>query len=141
MWLQRGENMSGLKGKFGIDLYGLTESQAQKYIGNTGVEKAFLSCGNSKGTGFGGEILYNIYCPRGTKGLYVEPFSHYGHGVNGKLGMNESFGLKWDGKTMQSCFGSEAEILLQRGTNFKITKITKKGSTWYIDVDVIGQSY
>lgn len=129
IWLQRGEGMSGLIGKFGINLSGMTESEAQQYIGKEGLEKAFLSCGDSKGTGFGGEVVYNIYCPKGTKGAYAEPFSAFGSGD----------GLNWDGVTKQYSFGHEAEVILQRGSKMKITKITKKGFTWYIDVDIVGQ--
>lgn len=141
-WLQRGESMGGLRGKFGFDLTGLSEKEAQKFVGEVGTEKAFLSCGNSKGSGFSGEVIYNLYCPKGTRGLYVEPFSYYGHGVNAKsYGMNGSDGLLWDGKTMQSSFGSEAEVILQRGSKFKVKKITRSGSTWFIDIDVVGQAY
>lgn len=40
----------------------------------------------------------------------------------------------------QQTFGSESEMLLQRGTTFKITKIEKSNGTWYIDLDVVAQN-
>lgn len=129
MWLQRGEGYSGFSGKFGVDLSGMTVKEAQSLIGKIGEEKAFLSCADAKGSGFSGNIIYNIYCPRGTKGLYAEPFSAYGNGS----------GISWDGVQTQASFGYEAEVLLQRGTKFRIAKITKQGSQWYVDLDVIGQ--
>lgn len=140
-WLQRGESFGGFQGKFGIDLYDISEKEAQKYVGKVGVEDAFLSCGSNKGAGFSGQIIYNIYCPKGTRGLYVEPYSYYGYGVNGKSGMNFENSLKWNGIAKQKEFSSEAEAILQRGTQLKITKITRHAGTWYIDVDVVGQSY
>ena len=129
MWLQRGEGYAGFTGKFGVDLSDMTVSEAQSLIGKVGEEKAFLSCADAKGSGFSGNIIYNIYCPKGTKGLYAEPFSAYGNGS----------GMSWDGVYVQSSFGYEAEVLLQRGTKFRIAKITKQGSQWYVDLDVIGQ--
>lgn len=129
MWLQRGEGYAGFTGKFGVDLSGMTVKEAQSLIGKIGEEKAFLSCADAKGSGFSGSIIYNIYCPKGTKGLYAEPFSAYGNGS----------GMSWDGVQSQSSFGYEAEVLLQRGTKFRIAKITKQGSQWYVDLDVIGQ--
>jgi hypothetical protein len=58
----------------------------------------FVSCGSAKGQGFSGYIL-NIYCPKGTKMMYAEPFSHYGDGAK----------LNWNGISKQSSFGYEDE--------------------------------
>lgn len=132
IWLQRGDrDVSTIFHRFGIDISGMTEKQAQKaLLGKEGIEKAFLSCGSSKGKGFSGEVITNMYVPKGTKGAYVEPISHYGNG--------NSYD-NWDGLTRQSSVSGENETLLQRGTKFRVTKVEKKGSQWYIDVDVIGQ--
>jgi hypothetical protein len=59
--------------------------------------------------------------------IYAEPFSHYGRG--GKL--------NWNGITSQSDFGSEFEVILQRGYSYKITKVQKSGYRTYIDIDVL----
>ena len=132
LWLQRGDKSLGaIKGRFGIDISGMNVAEARKaLIGKEGIEKAFVSCGSSKGKGFSGSVITNIFVPKGTKVLYVEPVSHFGNGS-----MHE----KWDGVTKQSSVSSENETLLQRGTKFKITKVERKGNQWYIDVDVIGQ--
>ena len=103
-----------------------------------------MSTGATKGAGFSGSrVILNIYCPRGTQALYCEPFSHYGHGVHGKRGQNYGDGRNWDGVQKQSIYGDEFEILLQRGTEFKITKAeyNSKSNRWYIDLDIISQSY
>ena len=69
----------------------------------------------------------------------MEPFSYFGHGVNGGKGMNCSNGLKWDGITTQKEFGDESEYLLQRGTKFRVTKVERGAGRWFIDLEVVGQ--
>ena len=89
----------------------LDERGFNALVGKTLTDMGFMSCGAAKGTGFGGNIL-NIYCPRGTKMLYI------------------------DGR---SAYASENEMLIQRNTRFRVTKVEKKGSRYYIDIEVIGQ--
>ena len=131
MWVQRGVDSIGLSGVFGYSIYGKSLSQVTKdLVGKTGTEPAFSSCGVAKNTGFGSRpIIYNIYCPRGTKMMYLEPFSHYGSGAKSS----------WNGISKQSEIGSEAEMLLQRGTQFRVTKVDKSKGKWYIDVEIIAQ--
>ena len=135
VWMQHGEDMSAFIGKFGVDLRGLTSSQLKGLIGKVGTNAPFTSCGITKGAGFSHEqVILNIYCPKGTKGIYTEPYSHYGDG-----GYEEA-GFKWDGKSRLAAGykpGGEMEFILQRGTKFRITKIEKKGNKYYIDVDLI----
>lgn len=129
MWLQRGDGMVALK-KFGLTNWSNpTDADIMALLGAEGVEGAFWSAGVAKGKGFSGDIIFNIYAPKGTKAMYCEPFSAYGHGK----------GKNWDGIAGQFSYGYESEILIQRGTKFKITKIEKSGGTWYIDVDIIEQ--
>lgn len=132
MWVQRGDDLVALK-KFGLSDYNYaTDKQIKSLVGKTGVEGAFCSAGVAKGKGFTNKpIIFNIYMPKGTKAMYCEPFSSYGKG----------YGKDWDGLAEQSSIGGEAEILLQRGTKFKVTKV-EKGSdgVWYIDLDVIDQT-
>lgn len=133
VWLMRGDSdISVIKSRFGIDISGMNVSEARKVlIGKEGIEKAFVSCGSSNGTGFDSKnVITNIFVPKGTKGIYVEPVSRFGNG---------SMGENWDGVTRQNSASKENETLLQRGTKFRITKVDRKGSRWYIDVDVIGQ--
>lgn len=129
IWLQRGGGLVELK-KFGLSNYAYaTDAEIMALVGKEGTEGAFTSAGVAKGKGFGGNVITNIYAPRGTKMMYAEPYSSFGNGS----------GRSWDGIAKQSTFGSESEIILQRGTTFRVTKVEKSGNTWYIDVEVINQ--
>lgn len=130
IWLQRGGGMVELK-KYGLTNYAsATDAEIMALVGKEGTEGAFTSAGVAKGKGFGGNVITNIYAPRGTKMMYAEPYSSFGNGS----------GRSWDGIAKQSTFGSESEIILQRGTTFRVTKVEKSGNTWYIDVEVINQN-
>lgn len=71
-------------------------------------------------------VILNVYAPKGTQMMYAEPFSAF----SGQGGKN------WDGITSQSYFGSESEMIIQRGASYTITKIEKTGRKIYIDVEV-----
>lgn len=130
IWLQRGGGMVELK-KYGLSNYAsATDAEIMALVGKEGTEGAFTSAGVAKGKGLGGKVIANIYAPRGTKMMYAEPYSSFGNGS----------GRSWDGIEKQSTFGIESEIILQRGTTFRVTKVEKSGNTWYIDVEVINQN-
>ncbi|MGN0905683.1 MAG: phage minor head protein [Bullifex sp.] len=132
IWVNRGCGLKGMDKFFGVDpsVFNLPEDKlADALLGTTPVEHAFMSTGVAKGKGFGGDIKLNIYCPKGTKMMYVEPFSAYGSGA----------GKKWDGISKQSNFGYESEMIIQRGTMFRVTKVEKTSGTIYVDLEVIGQ--
>lgn len=130
IWLQRGGGMVELK-KYGLSNYAsATDAEIMALVGKEGTEGAFTSAGVAKGKGLGGNVITNIYAPRGTKMMYAEPYSSFGNGS----------GRSWDGIAKQSTFGSESEIILQRGTTFRVTKVEKSGNTWYIHVEVINQN-
>lgn len=129
IWLQRGGGIVELK-KYGLSNYAsATDAEIMALVGKEGTEGAFTSAGVAKGKGLGGKVIANIYAPRGTKMMYAEPYSSFGNGS----------GRSWDGIAKQSTFGTESEIILQRGTTFRVTKVEKSGNTWYIDVEVINQ--
>ena len=133
VWVQRGCGYSGMDKFFEIDVndFYLSESDLQlKLLGKEVTEYGFCSTGVAKGKGFSSSpIILNIYCPSGTKMMYAEPFSAFGQGS----------GKHWDGISKQSSFGSESEMILQRGTKFRITKVEKSNGKIYIDMDVIEQ--
>ncbi len=133
IWVQRGCNYGGMDKFFGIDRsdFNLPEAElAAKLLGTTPTEYAFMSTSVSKGKGFSHcPIIMNVYAPKGTKMMYAEPFSAFGNGS----------GRSWDGISKQSSFGSEAEMIFQRGTQFKVTKVEKKGGNIFIDMEVINQ--
>lgn len=93
---------------------------------------AFTSTGIARGTGFGGDVAYTIYAPKGTKAVYAEPQSYFGDTVG------SSAQLYKKGQSYSSV-GGEAEVILQRGTKFRITNIEKKGSTLHVHMEVVEQ--
>lgn len=130
MWVQRGYTAVALK-KFGLTNFNTaTDAEIYALVGKEGVEGAYWSCGVSKGSGFSSKpIVFNVYMPKGTKAMYCEPFSAFGCGS----------GKAWNGLSTQDIFGHESEILLQRGTKLRVTKVEKYHGKWYIDVEVIEQ--
>lgn len=134
MWFQRGCALNGMDKLFNVDssFFNQTEDKLQKLIGKKITEYAFMSCSVAKGRGLNtsGGIVFNIYAPKGTKGLYLEAISAFGSGA----------GRNWDGISKQSSFGHEAEILLQRRTKMRVTKVEKSNNTIYVDVDIIEQN-
>ena len=133
IWVQRGCGYGGMDKFFGINSsdFHLSESDlAAKLIGTTPTEYGFFSTGVSKGKGFSHQpIIMNVYAPSGTKMMYVEPFSAFGNGS----------GRSWDGISSQRSFGSEAEMIFQRDTTFRVTKVEKSNGKIYIDMEVIDQ--
>lgn len=94
---------------------------------------SFMSTGIAEGTGFSGSVAYKIYAPQGTKGVYAEPTSYYGNTV----GMKEEIYKK--GQSYSS-IGREAEVILQRGTSFRITEVKSTGyGGLEINMEVIDQ--
>lgn len=93
---------------------------------------AFTSTGIARGTGFSGDVAYTIYAPKGTKAVYAEPQSYFGNTVG------SSAKLYKKGQSYSSV-GGEAEVILQRGTKFRITDIEKKGSTLNVHMEVVEQ--
>lgn len=134
MWFQRGCRFKGMDRFFDCDMsllqYGTQEELEKALLGTTPTEYGFMSMGSSKGQGFTGDIILNIYAPSGTKMMYVEPFSAFGEGD----------GRNWDGISKQSYFGQELETILQQNTQFRIVKIERTGGTIYFDLDVIAQN-
>lgn len=134
IWLQRGCDYRGMDSFFEIsmsELQSATQDELQKLIGNTVTDYGFFSCGVSKGKGFSHKpIIMNVYVPKGTQMMYAEPFSAFGNGS----------GRVWDGVSGQSSFGNEAEIILQQGTSFRITKIERSNGKLYVDIEVVMQN-
>ena len=105
IWIQRGVSSEGLKAFFKIS----SILDLEKTVGKIVRDRAYISCGAARGTGFTdfGYVL-NIYCPRGTRMLYIDGRSRY---------------------------KSENEMLLMRGTSFRIVKVDGN----FIDLEVIAQ--
>ena len=131
MWLQRGVDTSGSTAFLGLSkpMSSYTEEEMKRAVlGKVFTDDAFTSTATAKGKGFSGNV-FNVYAPSGTQMLYAEPFSHYGKGAK----------RNWDGVSQQSSFGSESEMIIQRGTSYRITKVEKAYDKWYFDMEVVGQ--
>ena len=121
IWVQRGISPSAkifqIPGeKIKKSILEMTSSEMQSLVGTTFKEKGFYSAGAGKGTGFDHKgVILNTYCPRGTKMLYV----------------GDSKTKSFYGKT------DENEMILQRGYEYRITKIQKVGSRVYVDCEVL----
>ena len=109
IWVQRGVDDWGVKGFLGINSISIEDLTSQ--MGAIVEDAAFVSCGAAKNTGFDGHI-FNIYCPKGSKMVYIDGRSAHSH---------------------------ENEILIQRGTKFRVTKVEKKGSKCFIDLEIVEQ--
>lgn len=133
MWLQRGCRYGGMD-KFFQTTQQLLQNGTQEeletaLLGKEVVEYGFMSAGVAKGKGFSGNMILNIYAPKGTKAIYAEPFSQYGNGAQS---------ANWDGVSPQSTFGSEAEMIFQQGTKLRVIKIERTPNMLYFDLEIIG---
>lgn len=130
VWLQRGGSATEMDSLLNFapgTFAGMSEADLQNLIGRFGRRGAFTSTGVAKGKGFSGEVIMNIYAPSGTQMMYAEPFSAFGQGG----------GKNWDGISKQNYFGSESEMIIQRGAYYKITKIERSSSgTIFVDMEV-----
>ena len=140
--LVRGSDKNGFAGMIEGDLFSFDQAKnlLNKPIGD--VKKAlegqviqnhaFTSTGIASGTGFGGDVAYRIYAPKGTHGIYAEPQSYFGDTVGSSAKLYKK-GQSYGG------VGSEAEIILQRGTEFRITNVSKSGGTMVVEMEIVAQ--
>ena len=129
IWLQRGCGTEAIESFLDLpsgQLGKMTHKQLQQFVDRENRIFSFTSTGVAKGKGFGGNVIMNIYAPKGTQMMYAEPFSAFGNGG----------GKSWDGITGQTSFGYESEMIIQRGADYRITKIEKSGGKIYIDLEV-----
>lgn len=141
MWLVRGSDTNGLAGMFegaGFDfddvkkIFDSAGDSYKQFEGVTIQNHAFTSTGIADDAGFDGSVKYKIYAPRGTRAIYAEPQSYYGNTIGGEE-------LYTVGHTKHGV-GGEAEMILQRGTEFRITNIRKTGYGRYeIEMEIIDQ--
>lgn len=130
-WLYRGCDANALESFLGIAqgaLGDLTDDELQAYVkrGHSARIQSFVSTAVNKGAGFSHKpIIMHIYAPEGSEMLYAEPFSHYGRGA----------GENWDGISGQKAFGSEAEMIIQRGGEYRLTGIRREGGKVYVEME------
>ncbi len=128
MWVNRGDSgISAMIGRF--NFIGVTPpSDPLQWVGLEFEEGGFCSTCVHKGGGLNFGVRLNIYCPKGTQGMYIEQVSQYGMG----------HGAKWDGVNKASSISGEQEFLLQRGTRMRITKVEVSDQI-YIECEVVSQ--
>lgn len=117
----------------GVDNYMINElgyDLSKLKTGDVFTDKAFLSTAVHREKGFFYEYNFVICVPKGAKGFYAEPLSHYTDSCKFNYRTNDL----WDGKSVET-IGSEAEWIGQRGCQFKVLK--KSGKTIYLQM--IGQ--
>lgn len=142
VYLVRGSDINGFAGLLEGDLLSFDQAKnlmngsasdiKNALVGQTFTSHSFMSTGIASGTGFSGEVKYEIYAPKGTHAIYAEPTSYFGDTV----GMKEKLY-----KTGQSYsgVGGEAEVIIQRGTDFRITDITYSGGSYHVKMEVVNQ--
>lgn len=98
--------------------------------GDVFTDGGFLSTACHRDKGFGGTVNMVIFIPKGARGAFAEPFSHYTD--NYKFDFNSK--SLWDGNSKES-INSEFEWIGQRGSKFRV--ISVEGRTIYLQL--IGQ--
>lgn len=99
-------------------------------VGDVFTDKGFLSTAVHRNKGFHQDYNLVICVPKGAKGFYVEPLSHYTDYCRFDYKTN----TLWEGKSVET-ISREAEWIGQRGSQFKVLK--KSGKTIYLQM--IGQ--
>lgn len=135
IWIKRDDASWQVEYAFGIKDLSAFKGNPNALVGKIGTDNSFWSCGDCRETRFTAtgrkDVIYNIYCPKGTQGVYAHPFSSCG-----------AYGKNWDG--VQKCSVSafdENEIILQRGIKYRITKAEYDANKdqWYLDIEILSQ--
>lgn len=134
MQLIRGCNYSGMDKMLGVSLSWLqnaSDSELQSLVGGKATDYGFMSTGCADGKGFDHkDVIMTIYAPKGTKGMYVEPFSMYGEGAKGTY---------WDGEEKFHYYGGEQEVVLQRSTTLQVKSVKRANGRLYLEMQVVNQ--
>lgn len=100
--------------------------------GRIGTDDGFMSAGSSASTGFNDKgCILHILAPKGTKALYVEPFSECGGGA----------GRSWDGESGQPYISRENETIIQRGTTVQAMRTEWKDGRIHIYCSIVRQNH
>lgn len=143
MWFVRGSDNSGLAGLLEGDI--ISFDDAKRLLDNGDIDTlkqicdgqvfqshSFLSTGIASGTGFSGEVLYDIYAPQGTHCIYAEPQSYFGR-------THQFDNVLYQPGDKYSGIGGEAETIFQRGSYYRV-HIEKNGwSGVKVTMEVVDQ--
>ena len=119
-WVVRGCDYNAMESFFGTsasELEGMGTDELKSLVGMSNRIQSFVSTGAAAGKGFSGKpVAMEIFCPAGSEMMYAEPFSAYSGATNYD---------DWDGKKKQNYFGSEFEMILQRGGYYTASDVYK----------------
>lgn len=119
-WVVRGCDYNDMESFFGTsasELEGMGADELKSLVGMSNRIQSFVSTCAAAGKGFSSKpVAMEIFCPAGSEMMYAEPFSAYSGATNYD---------DWDGKKKQNCFGSEFEMILQRGGYYTATDVYK----------------
>lgn len=120
VWVVRGCDYNAMESFFGTsasELEGMSTDELKSLVGMSNRIQSFVSTGAAAGKGFSSKpVAMEIFCPAGSEMMYAEPFSAYSGATNYD---------EWDGKKEQNYFGSEFEMILQRGGYYTATDVYK----------------
>lgn len=118
-WVVRGCDYDAMESFFGTSaskLEGMSTDELKSLVGVSNRIQSFVSTGAATGKGFHRPVAMEIFCPAGSEMMYAEPFSAYSGATNYD---------DWDGKKKQNYFGSEFEMILQRGGYYTASDVYK----------------
>ena len=119
-WVVRGCDYNAMESFFGIgasELHSMDTDGLKSLVGMSNRIQSFVSTGAAAGRGFSSKpVAMEIFCPAGSEMMYAEPFSAYSGATNYD---------DWDGKKKQDYFGSEFEMILQRGGYYTAADVYK----------------
>lgn len=119
-WVVRGCDYNAMESFFGTSaskLEGMSTDELKSLVGMSNRIQSFVSTGAAADKGFSSKpVAMEIFCPAGSEMMYAEPFSAYSGATNYD---------DWDGKKKQNYFGSEFEMILQRGGYYTATDVYK----------------
>lgn len=132
-YYQRGIRKSTFSKFLGVDFEEIEElfksGDASSLVGRPCKDKAFMSVGSSLGYGFTDKpVQLEIFAPKGTEAMYIEPISEFGHNGNS---------YDYD----KPSGNSEFETLLQRNTSFVISDAVFKFGQLFVQCEIVSQKY
>lgn len=119
------------RGSYDFPIKELGKNLSELKVGDIFTDKAFLSTAIQKDGGFKRTYNMIIVVPKGARGIYAEPFSHYTD--EGKFSFT---GNIWDGVSKED-IKTELEWIGQRGSMLKVVRREPYSNTIYFEM--IGQ--
>ena len=138
-YLKRCTTINGLAGMFQdisfddaiqIIADGDEKTMQNLFIGKRVVNHIFTSTGIANDIDNGANVKYNILAPKGTKAIYVEPQSNFGETARN---------APYVAGTPYNSVGGEAEMLVQRGTIYRITGFKARAGNFEVDMEIVEQ--